>query len=192
MTRRPRTALTQDAHDVAALPNLVSERIVPLLEQSLLLAEDLHGAAVHDVRDPLQRLDVLHRGPLGDPPPEGRRPELARVRKQHAEDDRSGYLWAAYQRRIAETDSSARRTGTGRGDKSAKAEGTYKKSLTAVMNSSGWSAVSGSNEWPRPACPRTSSVVRPLQECMSSSTPSFGPARTRCAIASRVYRVENK
>lgn len=87
--------LTEDAHDVAALANLVLECVIPLHEQGLLFIEDLHGAVVHDVRDASQGLDVVHRRPLDDPPPERRRPKLAYMREQYPEDYRPDQLRAA-------------------------------------------------------------------------------------------------
>ena len=58
----------------------------------------------------------------------------------------------------------------------------------------------GSNEYPRPAWPSTSSVVRPIQESISSSIPSFaapGPemaaaVSTRAMMASRACKDVNE
>ncbi len=92
--------LTEDAHDIATFANLLLERVVPLLEQSLLLVEDRDGAVMQDVGDALQLLDVVQRRPLDDPAPEGRRPKFTHVREQYTDDDRSDQLGAALEFQI--------------------------------------------------------------------------------------------
>ena len=48
------------------------------------------------------------------------------------------------------------------------------------------SSVSLSNEYPSPACPTSSSAVRPIHTTMFTSV---GSLRTRCSIASWSYTV---
>lgn len=66
-------------------------------------------------------------------------------------------------------------------------EGAYTSFLIASPYSSAASATSGSNEYPSPAWPMSSSAVRPIQPTMSTSLEPSPVLLTRAEIAVRSY-----